>query len=126
MKLRHWIPEGRIFLIYSSHNKKEVYLLEQSQDKVTWSLFSINKQGICIIENNPDEFNCVSLLRNSSALSLFEKNKDKVDLDELYGNNEIFELDYSKIEEHMNVIKEELMIRVFHPRNCDKFIGWGF
>jgi len=57
-----------------------------------------------------------------------EKNLDKVNWNWLSRNPNIFTYDYKAMKDRMfrGGIKEDLMKDRFHPKNLDKFKGWGF
>ena len=42
------------------------------------------------------------------------------------GPKKVERYDYLEIKERMNIVKEEMMMQLFHPKNIDKFSGWGF
>jgi hypothetical protein len=47
-------------------------------------------------------------------------------LEFLSENPSIFEYDYEAMRLRMRPIAEELIANRFHPRNFEKWIGWGF
>jgi hypothetical protein len=57
---------------------------------------------------------------------LLEKNLHKIDLGMLISNPSIFEYDYEAMRLRMRPLAEDLMADRFHPRNFEKWIGWGF
>ena len=81
-----------------------------------------------MLKHNQDKINWSSLSENPNAIELLQCNQDKIDWTNFSRNPSIFEVqyDYRKVVENMNKIKEELMMKMFHPRNLDKFMGWGF
>jgi hypothetical protein len=70
------------------------------------------------------------LSENTNAIHILEKNLDKVDWDALITiNPNIFTYDYEAIKNAIykeGGIAEELMQNRFHPKNMDKWDGWGF
>jgi hypothetical protein len=44
----------------------------------------------------------------------------------LFKIKSIFEYDYKYIHDRCNIFKEELMAKMFHPDNMNKWEGWGF
>jgi hypothetical protein len=69
-----------------------------------------------------------SLSRNPNAIHLLKQYPDVIDtsLCELAINPSIFEYDYEAIRLRMMPLAEELMANRFHPRNFEKWLGWGF
>jgi hypothetical protein len=55
-----------------------------------------------------------------------EQNPDKIDWDWLSENPSIFEYDYDAMRGRMRTLAEELIANRFHPRNFEKWVGWGF
>ena len=73
-----------------------------------------------------NKINWCYLSTNTNAISLLEKNINKIDWHHLSMNPAIFELDYAKMSERMNIVKEELMMKIFHPSNWMKFKDLGY
>ena len=68
-----------------------------------------------------------NLLKNPVAIELIEKKKDEFHrLDMIAENPGIFCYDYEAMYQRNAPLKEELMSVMFHPKNYDKFITWGF
>ena len=67
-----------------------------------------------------------ALSANPNAIHLLEKNVDKINWNCLSINPSIFEYDYEAMRNRINLFKEELVSKQFHPRNFDKFVSWGF
>jgi hypothetical protein len=63
---------------------------------------------------------------NPNAISLLEKNQDKINWVWLSSNPNIFELDYEKLDDRMNIYKEELMMVVFHPTRFCRYLDIGY
>jgi hypothetical protein len=59
---------------------------------------------------------------------MLERNLDKVDWEWASSNPAIFTYDYAAMKRRMleSGLAEELMRNRFHPRNIEKFVGWGF
>jgi hypothetical protein len=53
-------------------------------------------------------------------------NIDKVDWDRLSENPSIFELDYEFLRKRMDIIREELMMKAWHPTRIMKWVESGF
>ena len=106
MKLLEWIPFNKLNWSYLSRNPNAIHLLENNLDKVNWKFLS----------------------KNPNAIPILEKNLDKVDWFYLSHNPNIFTYDYKAMKDRMfrGGIKEDLMKDRFHPKNLDKFKGWGF
>ena len=112
-----------------SENPNAINILEKNLDKVSWLALSENPNAIHILEKNLDKVNRYMLSRNSNAIPILEKNLDQVCWGELYGNPNIFRYDYEAIKNTMykeGGFAEELMQNRFHPKNIDKWDGWGF
>ena len=41
-------------------------------------------------------------------------------------NSNIFELNYKMFEKRMNIIKEELIMVVFHPKRLERYLEMGY
>ncbi len=109
---------------------KLVSFVEQNQDKLNWYRLSQNPNAIHLLEKNQDKINWHWLSRNPNAIHLLEKNQDKINWDHLSQNDSLFEYDYNAMKNNMynpdTGLLEGLMANRFHPRNIDKFEGWGF
>ena len=103
-KLRDWIPIEKIDWYALSANPNAIHLLEKNMDKINWDLLSANP----------------------NAIHLLEKNMDKIDWWSLSSNPSIFEYDWVAMRNRMNLFKEELVAKQFHPKNITKFVSWGF
>ena len=114
------------YYVQLSRNTNAIHLLENNMDKINWSELSRNTNAIHLLENNINRINWFKLSGNSNAIHILEKNMDKIFWNILSRNPSIFELDYNKIRIRMDIIKEEMMQKVFHPRNIDKFADCGF
>lgn len=80
---------------------------ELIKDKLDWWNLTINPYAIDLIKENIDLIN-------------------KIYKSALFSNPCIFEYDYEFIRNRMNIFKEELVEKVFHPKNYNKFIDWGY
>jgi hypothetical protein len=107
-------------------------LFEQNQDKIDWMELSRNPSpgAISILKQNQNKIVWFNLSCNLSpeALDILEKNPDRICWEYLSANPAIFTYDYDEIKKHMfeSGIAEQLMQNRFHPKNLDKFEGWGF
>ncbi len=68
------------------------------------------------------------LSENPNAIELLKENQDKINLFYFSQNPNIFTYDYILMKETMknSGIAEELMSVIFHPKNMDRWIDWGF
>jgi hypothetical protein len=99
-------------------------LLLQHPHKINWRVFSSNTNPIAIkmLEENPDKINWGNLTRNPSAIHLLEANLDKVVWQNILLNPNIYDYDYTKMKQNMNIIREEMMIKVWNPMQVIKWI----
>jgi len=122
----------KIHWLQLSANKcdKALDLLEKNKDKIDWNMlmrYNTNHRAIKLIEENIDlRIDWNELCHNSSALHLFEKleDKNKLNYHSLSDNPVIFELNKKYLKEKMDIIREEICIKVFHPRFVDRL--WTF
>jgi hypothetical protein len=74
-------------------------------DKINWITISTNPNAMHIIEQNfNEEVDCLFLLQNPS----------------------IFEIDYNYIKERMDIIREELMMKVLDPKRLQYYLNLGY
>jgi hypothetical protein len=73
-----------------------------------------------------NKINWKHLSSNPNAIHLLEKNVEKINWYTLTENPSIFEYDYEAMRQRLNVFKEELVAKQFHPKNMAKFVSWGF
>ena len=62
----------------------------------------------------------------TAFLPWIEKRKDKIDWYELSGNPGIFMFDYDFYKKRMDIHREELMKKVFHPRRLAYYLEMGY
>ena len=75
---------------------------------------------------NPDKIDWCYLCKNPNAIHLLEQNPDKINWAVLSRNPSIFIYDYKELKKRMKeTIAEDLMKNRFHPKNMDKWVGWG-
>ena len=72
-----------------------------------------------------DKINWMYLSRNLNAIPLLEKNLDKINLIYLSINPNIFEFDYGFLKGRMDIIREELMMKAWHPSRVMKWLEVG-
>ena len=109
-----------------SQNPNAISILEKNLDKIYWHRFSINPNAISILEKNQDKINWTWLSKNPNAKSLLEKNKDKIDWHYLSMNKGYYGLNYKFLKERMDIIREDLMIAVYHPKRLEYYLGLGY
>jgi hypothetical protein len=109
-----------------SRNPNAIPLLEQNPDKINWYALSRNPNAIHLLEQNPDKIDWYNLSSNPNAIHLLEKNPDKINWERIAGNPAIFQYDYEAMRLRMRPLAEDLMADRFHPRNFNKWLGWGF
>ena len=109
-----------------SRNPNAIHLLEKNIDKINWFYLSLNPNAIHLLEQNVDKIHWHNLSLNPNAIHLLEQNIDKINWCKLSYNPFIFEYDYEEMRNRINIYKEELVSKQFHPRNFDKFVSWGF
>ncbi len=101
-----------------SSNPSAIHLLEANHDKIKWPILTANSSAIHLLEKNPDKIYWRNLSSNRSAMHLLEKNIEKIDnvgWRQLSRNPEIFEIDYDFLYQRMNLIREELIAKAWHP-----------
>jgi hypothetical protein len=104
-----------------SQNPNAIHILEKNLDKVHWDELSKNPNAIHILEKNLDKVSWTGLSQNPNAIHLLEKNLDKVDWYGLSRNTNIFELDHTFLKTRMDVLREDLMKKLFHPTRVMRF-----
>lgn len=97
--------------------------LKQNQDKIHWSHLSKNASAIGLLEENQDKIDWQELGTNLSGIHLIESNLDKSHLfrSYLFSNPAIFELDYDFLTRRMNIIRDELMEKTWHPSRFEEW-----
>ena len=126
MKLLDWIDIEKLVWCWLSLNPNAIHLLEKNQDKINWSWLSLNPNAIHLLEQNQDKINWEWLSETPSAIHLLEQHQDKIHWFQLSTNPSIFVYDYEKISNNFVPLRKEIIENRFHPKNIDKFNGWGF
>ena len=90
-------------------------------DKRIW----INR-NIDLLEKNQDKINWKELSENPNAISILEKNPDKIDWGNLSQNKGTYELNYKFLKEKMDIIREDLMKAVYHPKRLEYSLELGY
>jgi hypothetical protein len=62
---------------------------------------------------------------NPNVIRLFEKNINKINWIWLSMNNNIFELNYDYLKQRMDIFREELIMKAWHPTRVMKWIEDG-
>jgi hypothetical protein len=104
-----------------SQNPEAIHLLEANKHLINWKSLSSNLGAIHLLEANQHLIDWDMLSSNPAAIHLFEQNPDKIGI-KLYKNPSIFVYDYSKMKLCMNIFREDLMKKIFHPSNVIKWI----
>ena len=87
-----------------------------------WYQLSANPDAISILEQNIDKINWDSLSFNPNAISLLEKNQDKIHWIKFAYNQAISELNYQWLKQRMDIIREDSMKAVFHPKRLEYYL----
>ena len=74
------------------------------------------------MESNLDKINWDWSSLNPNAISIIEKNLDKIDWYWLSQNKGVNELNYQWLEQGMDIIREDLMKAVYHPRRLEYYL----
>jgi hypothetical protein len=105
-----------------SKNINALPLLIKYPQFIDWYEISGNPGAIQLIEKNLDKINWYKLSSNPAAIKILMNNVDKIDWYEISANPEIFELNYLFLKKKMDIIREELMIKVLHPFRISKLL----
>ena len=89
---------------------------------MNWNVLSENTNAISILEKNFDKINWWGLSKNPNAISILVKNQDKIQWGMLSSNLGINKLNYQWLKERMDIIREDLMKAVFHPRRLEYYL----
>jgi hypothetical protein len=123
----------------TNRNPKAICLLEQYWDThgykypKIWTWIADNPAAIDFIKKHLDKVGTTDnkvdwyhLSANEAAMDILPHYRSEISWYMLSQNPGIFTYDYKEIEKYCLMFKEELMERVFHPKNYDKFAAWGF
>ena len=105
-----------------SLNTEAMSILEENQDKINWPRLSINPNAISILQKNQDKIDWNWLSSNLNAMSILQKNQNKIDWQRLSVNNGIWEINYVFLKERMDILREDLIKTVFHPKKFCYFL----
>ena len=120
---KHW---DKIDWSSLSSNFNATPILEKNLDKVNWNYLSSNINAIPILENNLDKVNWRIMSSNINAIPILEKNQDEIDWEVLCKSPNIFCCDYDYYKKRMDIHREELMKKVFHPRRLAYYLELGY
>jgi len=107
-------------------NPNAIHLLEKNPDKISWSDLSRNPNAIHLIEQNMDKIYWGCLCLNPNAIHLLEQDLYKIYWNFLSRNPNIFELDYAFLKKRMDILREELMMKAWHPSRVMKWVEDGY
>ena len=97
-----------------------------NQDKIDWNFLSIHPNAIPLLEANQDKINWSYLSQNPGAIHLLQANQDKINWPRVSLNPSIFQCDYTFYRERMDVHREELMKKVYHPKRLTRYLKLGY
>ena len=109
-----------------SRNPNAISILEKNPDKINWDHLSSNPNAMHLLEKNPDKINWYWLSQNPNAISILEKNPDKINWEELSANQGTYEINYKFMKERMDIMREDLMKAVYHPKRLEYYLGLGY
>ena len=87
---------------------------------------SSNINAIPILEKNLDKIYWGILYSNKNAILILEKNQDYIFWDALCISFNICCCDYDYYKKRMDIHREELMKKVFHPRRLAYYLELGY
>ena len=93
---------------------------------IAWCQLSQNPNAISILEKNQNRICWEMLSHNPNAIHLLEKNQDKISWGNLSRNEGIYEINYKFLKERMDIIREDLMKAVYHPKRLEYYLGLGY
>jgi len=115
----------------ANNSLRALDLLEKNKDKISLNMLVRNEsiRAIKLIEEMDkmrilNEIDWIFFSRNPYAINIIKKYSNKINYISLSKNSEIFELNLEYLKERMDIIREELCIKVFHPRFFNKL--WTF
>ena len=104
----------------------DLNILEQNQDKINWKNLSSNENAIPLLEKNMNKVHRRSISCNINAISMLEKNPDNVKFSVLSHNSNIYIYDYDYYRKRMDLYREELIKKVFHPNRLIYYLEIGY
>ena len=111
-----------------SMNPCAISLLEQNPEKIEWSHLSLNPCAVHLLEQNPHkiDWSLVSANTGEGIIHLLENNPEKIDWRMLSRNPAIITYDYIGMKTKMDVIREQLMMYIFHPKRFARYLDMGY
>jgi hypothetical protein len=118
-----------------SRNKNAIHILKNNISKISFDNLIYNENAYEIIKENINYYNfpyyhyeMLYYNKNSKIIDLI---KPQFFCDDKYfkylsKNKNIFELDYYGLKKRMDIIREELIKKVYHPNNIKKWLDNNF
>jgi hypothetical protein len=88
-------------------------------EKIYWTNLCRNPSAIHLIEQNMSKIDWSNLSGNTGAIHLLERNRERIHWCEFSRNPSIFELDPDFLHQRMNLIRDELMEKAWHPSRIE-------
>ena len=112
------------------YNKNALHIIKRYPEKLcinSWNYFSLDCKDMSILEDNIDRFDD-RISANPFAMDFLEKHQHKVDYEMLSMNPSIFIDEYTQVckDYFCRYVVEEMMAKIFHPDNLNKFEEWGY
>ena len=85
----------------------------------------MNPNAIELLEQNLDKVDWDYLSSNPNAIDILKQNKDKINWYYLSLNPSIFEVNYEFLKQRIDVFREELMMKAWHPSRIEKWLDSG-
>ncbi len=108
-----------------SGNPSAKEIFERFPDRIDWKGLCLNPASwaIELLEKNQDKIDWMNLSENPSAIHLIESNLDKYKSFscDLFQNPVIFEIDFDFMRRRMDIIREELIEKAWHPFRFEKW-----
>ena len=110
-----------------SSNPAAITLLESNMNKINWTQLSGNPSAIELLKKHQHRISWNILNTNPNAGEIIESNKHKINWFWISKNPCIFEIDYQKLSERIEVFHEELIQKCFHPQRLWYYItNYGY
>ena len=138
-----------------SENPNAIHLLEQNLSKIKWGPLCRNPNAIGLLKTNLKKIKWNDLSRNPNAICLLKENPEKIDwyyfatnpnaihlldLDDsiisrkyyyismhiLWKHPTIFKYDYLFYKKRMDICREELIKKVFHPKRLKYYLDLDY